>query len=330
MSERLRTRPEHFGFFQAVRLLSRLGPSRVPVGRDGPPARETARFRTRATLEFPASEIHDLTIDPDDPDRPPKLTVAIGGTTGPLGVLPIPDTELLIERVRYKDYALWEFLDLFNHRFLSLFHRAWQKYRFPLVYESGGDDFFIEGLFALIGLGTGGLRERQSVSDDTFLLYAGLVAQRPHSASAIEGILRDYFGVPTATRQFVGQWLDLEPEDRSRLGSRNSRLGVDLVCGDHVWNNQSRFRIVLGPLGFTPFQVFLPRGDGWRPLNDLVRFLVGVEYDFDVQLVLKKEEIPECHLRSGAAAPPMLGWTTWLKSAPSPNDASNLILESMN
>ena len=67
-----------------------------------------------------------------------------------------------------------------------------------------------------------------------------------------------------------------------------------------------------------------------RPLNDLVRFLAGAEYDFDVQLVLKKEEIPECLLASGAAAPPMLGWTTWLKSTPSAEDASNLILESMN
>ena len=225
---------------------------------------------------------------------------------------------------------LWEFLDLFNHRFLSLFHRAWQKYRFPVVYESGGDDPFADGLFALIGVGTAGLRGRLSVSDDALLLYAGLIAQRPHSASAIEGILRDYFGVPVATRQFVGQWLDLEPDDASKLGARNSRLGVDLVCGDHVWNNQSRFRIRLGPLGFTSFRAFLPRGDGWKPLNDFVRFLVGVEYDFDVQLVLKKEEIPECHLKSDAPAPPMLGWTTWLKSAPSPDDASELILESMN
>jgi len=329
LTERLRTRPEHFGFFQAVRLLSRLSPSRARVGHDGPPAQEVARFRTRATLEFPPSEIHDLQPNPD-PDRPPEVTVAIGGTTGPLGVLPIPYTELLMERVRYKDHALWEFLDLFNHRFLSLFHRAWEKYRFPIVHEGGGDDPFTDGLFALVGLGTDGLRGRQSVPDDALLLYAGLIAQRPHSASALEGILRDYFGVPTATRQFVGQWLDLEPEDRSRLGARNSRLGADLVCGDHVWNNQSRFRIRLGPLSFAPFRTFLPRGGAWRPLNDLVRFLAGAEYDFDVQLVLKKEEIPECLLASDAAAPPMLGWTTWLKSAPSTEDASNLILESMN
>ncbi len=330
MTERLRNRPEHFGFFQAVRLLARLSPSRARVGHDGPPALEVARFRTRATLEFPPSEIFDLKPDPADPDRPTEVTVAIGGTTGPLGVLPIPYTELLAERIRYKDFALWEFLDLFNHRFLSLFHRAWQKYRFPIVYESGGDDPFVEGLFALIGLDTNGLRGRQSVPDDALLLYAGLVSQRPHSASALEGILRDYFGVPVATRQFVGQWLDLEPDDRSRLGARNSRLGADLVCGDHVWSNQSRFRIRLGPLDFRSFQLFLPRGSGWKPLNDLVRFLVGVEYDFDVQPVLRKEEIPECHLSSAAAVPPMLGWTSWLGSEPARADASELILESMN
>ncbi len=72
VSERLRTRPEHFGFFQAVRLLARLSPSRVPVGHDGPPARETARFRTRATLEFPPSEIHDLRAIPTIPTVPPR------------------------------------------------------------------------------------------------------------------------------------------------------------------------------------------------------------------------------------------------------------------
>ncbi len=328
MIDRLKTRPERFGFFQAVRLLSRLAPERARVGHDGPPGQEVVRFRTRATLDFPASEVHDLR-DAPEPERPPEMAVAIGGTTGPLGVLPVPYTELLIERIRYKDLALWEFLDVFNHRFLSLFYRAFAKYRFPITYESGGDDPFVDGLFALIGLGTGGMKGRQTVPDDALLVYAGLIAQRPHSASALEGILRDYFTVPVATRPFVGQWLPLEPEDRSRLGARNSRLGADLVCGDRVWDNQSRFRIRLGPLGFAAFRAFLPRGSAWRPLNDLVRFLVGKELDFDVQLVLRKEEIPECRLGAGAV-PPMLGWTTWVKSGPSPEDASNLVLDSLN
>ena len=330
MSERLQNRPEHFGFFQAVRLLGRIAPEKIPVGLDGPPGREVVRFRTGASLEFPPSEICDLKFDPDDSDRPPQMSVAFGGTTGPLGVLPAPYTELLIERIRYKDLALWEFLDLFNHRFISLFFRAWRKYRFPLAYETGGENPFTSGLYALIGLGTEGLRDRQSVSDEALLLYAGLIAQRPHSASALTSILHGYFGVPVEILQLVGQWLELEAGDQSRLGARNSRLGTDFVIGGQVWNNQSRFRVRLGPLRFRQFLLFLPSGSAFRPLNDLLRFLVGLEYDFDVQPVLKKEEIPECHLRSGVSPQPMLGWTTWLKSGPSTQDATQLVLESMN
>jgi type VI secretion system protein ImpH len=330
VSDRLRTDPQHFGFFQAVRLLGRLAPERTPVGNDGPPGREVVRFRTSVSLEFPPSEIRDLRFDLDDPDRPPQMTVSFGGTTGPLGVLPTPYTELLIERVRYKDLALWEFLDLFNHRFLSLFYRAWRKYRFPLSYEAGGQDPFAEGLYALIGLGTEGLRDRQGVPDEVLLLYAGLIAQRPHSASALQCLIRDYFQVPVEILQFVGQWLEMDAADRSRLGTRNSRLGADLVVGAKVWNNQSRFRIRLGRFGFESFLLFLPNGGAFRPLNQLLRFLVGLEYDFDIQPVLKKEEIPQCHLRSDAKAPPMLGWTSWLKSTPSPEDSSGLILEALN
>ena len=328
--QRLYDRPEHFRFFQAVRLLERLDPRRAPVGHDGPPALEAVRFRTRATLEFPPSEIHDLVEDPLDPGRPPQMTVAFGGTTGPLGILPTVYTELVFERARYKDFSLWEFLDLFNHRFVSLFYRAWRKYRFPISYEGGGEDPFTEGLYALIGLGTEGLRDRQLIPDETWLLYAGLVAQRPRSASAVQSIVHDYFGVPVEVLQFVGQWLDLDPADRSRLGAKNSRLGTDLVCGDHVWNNQSRFRLRLGPLRFGEYLRYLPRGDAFAPLREVVRFLAGLEYDVDVQPVLKKEEVPGCRLGGGEGPPPMLGWTTWLQSEPARRDASELVLELLN
>ena len=45
LSEELFDEPYRFDFFQAVRLLERLGPDAAPVGRDGPPAREVVRFR---------------------------------------------------------------------------------------------------------------------------------------------------------------------------------------------------------------------------------------------------------------------------------------------
>src|SRR5258708_37705844 len=101
--KKLLDEPYRFGFFQAVRLLERIYKGHRPVGRDGDILREVIRFRTRATLGFPASEIHDLTWP--DPERynVPEMTVDFMGLTGPLGVLPIHYTEFLMERLRAKD-----------------------------------------------------------------------------------------------------------------------------------------------------------------------------------------------------------------------------------
>jgi type VI secretion system protein ImpH len=319
--------PYRFEFFQAVRLLERIYRDRVPVGRASDPAREVARFRTRVSLMFPPSQIHQLTSESsDDVARPPQMMVAFMGLTGPLGVLPQHYTELLIERTRYKDTALWEFLDLFSHRMISLFYRAWEKYRFAVSYERGEGDRFTEYLFNVVGMGTYGLRNRMSFHDQVLLFYGGLFAQRPRSASAIESILRDYFGVPVAAEQFSGQWLDLDEASLTRLGRANTELGVNTIAGVRVWDSQSKFRLRLGPLKLDEFLAMLPVGSGYRPAAEFTRLLAGLEFDFDVQLVLKKEEVPFCILTTRAKRRPRLGWTSWLKTRPFEQDDSQVIL----
>jgi type VI secretion system protein ImpH len=314
-----------FDFFQAVRLLDRISRGREPVGRDGPPALEVARFRTRVSLDFPASEVHEITL-PEREGDPPRMTIAFLGMTGPLGLLPHCYTELLLDRTRYRDNAFRDFLDLFHHRVISLFYRAWEKYRFPIAYERSGQDAFTEYLFDLIGMGTQGLRGRLALPDQGLLLYAGLIAQRPHSSSAVESILRDYFGVPARIEQFFGQWLPLDAEYRTHVGTANSELGANMVCGERIWNVQSKFRVRLGPLSLRQFRAFLPPGASFAPLTDLARFLVGAEFDFDVQLVLKADDVPDCQLETGKDTPPMLGWTTWLKTKDLTRDASEVVL----
>ncbi len=318
-----------FEFFQAVRLLQRMSPSLQPVGASGPPVAEIVRFRTLPSLGFPPSQIHEVR-DGVRPDAPPEMTVAFFGLTGPLGLLPHPYTELLLDRVRHQDSTLWDFLDLFNHRLISLFYRAWEKYRFPISYERNRKDPFTEYLFDLIGMGTAGLKGRTSVPDQGLLLFAGLIAQKPHSASASESILRGYFGVEVAIEQYRGQWIALDEEYRTRLGAANSALGVDVVCGERVWNVQSNFRVRLGPLRFQQYMSFLPSGPSFRPLGDLTRFLAGQELDFDVQPVLKAAEVPPCRLGSDVEVPPMLGWTTWLKTRDLAEDASQVVLSVAN
>jgi type VI secretion system protein ImpH len=318
--------PYRFEFFQAVRLLERIAPERHAVGRYSEPAGEAVRFRTRTSLGFAPSQIHKLSRTSEDENAPSQMMVAFMGLAGRAGVLPHHYTEMLIERSRYKDTALAEFFDLFNHRMISLFYRAWEKYRFPVAYERGAEDRFTEFLFDIIGMGTRGLRKRQSFADEILLFYGGLFAARPHSASAMEAVLGDYFGATAHVAQFSGQWLKLDDESLTRLGTANAALGVTTVAGTRVWDVQSKFELQFGPLTFKEFTGFLPTGSAFKPAAELTRLLAGQEFDFAMRLTLKADEVPGCVLTTRAKRAPRLGWTTWLKTSPFPEDDSQVVL----
>jgi type VI secretion system protein ImpH len=321
--------PYRFDFFQAVRLLERIDRRRFPIGRYGEPANEAVRFRTRVSLGFPPSQIFDLQETDEGESTPPEMMVAFMGLTGPAGVLPHHYTELLVERTRYKDTAAWDFLDLFNHRMISLFYRAWEKYRFAVAYERG-EDRFTEFLFDIVGMGTRGLRGRQSFKDEAMLFYGGLFAQRPHSASAMAAVLSDYFGVGSTVDQFPGQWLKLDEESLTRLGGASAELGVTTVAGTRVWDVQSKFQLRFGPLTYAEFVAFLPTGSAFKPAADLTRLIAGQEFDFDIRLTIKAEEVPACVLTTKSKRSASLGWTTWLKSKPFSEDDSQVVLSVLN
>lgn len=330
----LQDEPYRFEFFQAVRLLERLMPERLPVGRvtdEGQvinPGREVARFRTTVSLAFPPSQVQGLEqAEEGEGDRQPRMEVAFMGLTGPLGVLPNHYTELLIDRLRAGDRAMYDFLDLFNHRLISFFYRAWEKYRFPVAYERRpNDDQFTSFLFSIIGLSTRGLLRRMSLRDEGLLCYGGLIAQRPHSAIAFEAIVGDYFGAKASMIQFAGQWLPLDADSVSKLGVANNVLGVSAVAGARVWDAQSKFRMKIGPVGYKQFAAFLPTGSAFKPMMEIIKLLAGPEFDFDVQLVLKAEEAPGTVLTTRARRRPMLRWNTWLKSRPFERDDEQVVL----
>ncbi len=298
------------------------------VGREAMPHEEVVRFRSRVTLDFPPSEIHEFGEEFDDYYEREKLEMFINfmGVIGVSGVMPTHYTELAMNRIRYGDTALWAFTDIFTHRAVSMFFRAWEKYRFPVAYERG-DDAFTSYLFDFVGLGTKGLRGRMYVEDESFLPYSGLIIQKPHSATALAQIIADYFKINAKIEQFFGQWIDLDKESITNLARANSSLGFDAIIGTRIWDQQSKFRLILGALSFKEFQAFLPNGTGHKPLKSIIRFMVNLEFDFDVQLILKKEEVPGCILTTRAKRRPMLGWTSWLKSKPFETDADQVVLQ---
>ncbi|HUS06614.1 MAG TPA: type VI secretion system baseplate subunit TssG [Bryobacteraceae bacterium] len=319
----LREDPWHFQFFQAVRLVQRVLTEREPVGRFVPPSKEIVRFGAHPGMSFPASQIQGLDWKPG---AQPVMLVNFMGLTGPMGILPLYYTELLMERVRAKDRTLLAFLDLFNHRMISLFYQAWEKYRFTIAYERGERDRFSHHLLDLIGLGTRGLARRQAVADDSLLFYSGLFSLHARSAVSLQQILADYFDVPVEVEQFMGAWHSLDPADQCEFQWGNSyseQLGLGAVVGDEIWDQQSGIRLRLGPLTAQQYADFLPQGSAYEPLRAITKFFSGGELDFEVQLILKREEVPACELGD---ASPRLGWSTWVKSVAMTRDPSDTIL----
>jgi type VI secretion system protein ImpH len=315
LQQELTNHPGRFDFFQAVRLLHRLLADREAVGTFAAPQREVVRFTVNNFLGFPPSQIHELNWTEH---AAPRMSINFFGLTGPMGVLPHRYTELIRERNRSKDRTLQDFFDFFNHRLISLFYRAWEKYRFYVGYERNREDRLSRCLLSLVGLGLPALEARQQpVRDETFLFYSGLFSLQPRSAVACEQILAEYFDVPVEIEQFVGAWRTLEDTDQCRLRESvpySDQLGFGAVIGEEVWDRQSRVRIRLGPLSARQYRSFLPNGNAWEALRTLTRFFGGGEIEFEIQLILREAEVPSCTLGATDADAPLLGWLSWVKS----------------
>ena len=335
LTTRLQEQPHLFDFFQAVRLLEWVNHEqaqtqpkrkRFAIGHDKPQHREVTYFSALPSLQFPASEIAKLVWRPsrDNVELPPQMLVTFMGLTGPAGAMPVHYTRELLNRIHLKDRVLKEFFDLFNHRSISFYFRAWEKYRFYMGYERSrrektGDDTFTVALKSLAGLGTKGLKQRTTVSDDVYTYYAGHFSHHPRNAIGLQQILTDYFDMRIKVKAFNGDFVNLPREQQTRLpfsdgeGWQFNRLGHNTTLSSRAYNSQQRFRISVGPITQEQFNEFLPGTSALQVLKDIVRMYVGPEMSFDVQLVLQSEENVGTNLYEDTLhEPSRLGWNTWL------------------
>ena len=317
LDEALVEKAWRFSFFQLVRLLERHAKPAARLGGRGPASDEAVRLRPEASLGFPASDVAGLKLIRAPGKTAPRYQI----TTGFLGLYgstsPLPSY--------YSEDILWadpdnnrvrDFLDIFHHRLISLFYRCWCKYRYHIEFEHGKDDPFTPRLFALIGLGTPALGEAAGVPQpERFIHFAGLFHQQPHSASALENILSDYFDdLPVQVDQCTGSWIPISPAQRVSLGQNNCRLGEDCTIGSCVFGRRGSFRIVIGRVTYEQLLKFLPDQQNHRTLRSIAEFFVNDRLEFDV--AVRASCWPRSQLLSQGPPRAMsrLGWTSWLFS----------------
>lgn len=303
----LQSQPHGYSLFAALRLLEQAFADRPRLGESRKAADDAVRLGQAPHLSFAPCDIAQVE---NGEDGAVLLEQFAFGLFGPNGALPLHLTELAYERRRHKDDAtVVDFLNLFQHRLISLFYRAWAESEPTASLDRPDDDRFRSYIGALIGMAPDSARDADAVPDYAKLCRAGLFAAQPRSAEGLEAVLADYFNVAVEVRQFVGSWLEIPDELRCRLGDGGAAvLGSNATLGAATWQCQHKFEIVLGPLPHAEFKNFLPGASGLRELRALVRLYTNDEWEWQVRLLLRDVEIPGACL--DGASP--LGWTSWL------------------
>lgn len=314
----LEREPWSHDFFALMRRIESLTPQMPRLGRAQRPTQEPLRLGQVAELDFAPAAIASFTRTGPTKGR---LGVRFFGMLGSHGPLPLHLTEYIRERRhQHSDPTLERFLDIFHHRMLSLFYRAWAQAQPPVQLDRPADDRYAAWLGATFGLGPG-TDQRDSIPDAAKRFFAGHIGSRSRHPEALTKVLRQYFGIPVALQSHVAHWMPVHIEDRSRLGFAANRierrgqgfglgaqLGRSANAGSKVYDRQFKFRVALGPMSLQTYQSFLPGGRAWIELRDWIKLLSGGDQLWDVQLGLREAEVPAPRLGKHIR----LGLTAWV------------------
>ena len=319
--QRLGERPYDFDLFAALRRIESLHPQNPRLGHSQRPQQDPIRLGQAPSTSFAPATLAGL----DERRAAAKLRIFSFGLFGPNGPLPLALTEYAMERANHHgDETLSAFADIFHHRLIQLFYRAWASAQSTVSLDRDQDDSFTRHVASLVHHGLESQRERDSVPDHARWNHAGHLVRQVRNAEGLERILANFFRMPARIEEFARHWLPLPDDQRTRLGgTSNAQLGVDAVAGQAVPDRQHRFRIRLGAMGLADYENLLPTGRGHRQLLDWARSYIGIEYAWDVRLVLRAAEVPRVSLGGGTR----LGWTSWLGASAATQDRDDLVLD---
>lgn len=309
--------PHLHDFFHALRRLEAAHPEKPRLGTARRPADEPVRLGQAADLSFAASSISSVQLN--SRLGKPRIEVRFLGLFGPNGPLPLHLTAYARERMIHKgDETFARFADLFHHRLLLLFYRAWAQAQPTVSHDRPREDRFADYVGSLLGVGGAEWRGRDAAPDHARLAFAGLLSRQVRHADGLANLLGAFLGRPVRVEHFVGRWMALPQAERTRIGRAGARgrqptarLGSSAVLGGAVFDRQHHFRIHIGALALPEFESLLPVGAALPAVQALVRQYAGVEFGWDLRLELAEGQRPACRPgRSGR-----LGWTTWLGRA---------------
>jgi type VI secretion system protein ImpH len=317
----LKKSPETHHIFVALRAIESAFPDAPRLGESRRPNQDRMRFAQEAELSFPPSTISY--IEDGKNGKPPTLVSRFFGFFGPHGPLPLHLTEFARDRQRnHRDRTFVDFANMFTHRLFTLLYRAWRSGQPAPSFDRGSNDLIQGKVAAIAGYYGDKFVDQDDFPDIAKRYFAGLLAQGPKNAEGLIAILSAFFDAEFEIEEFVGSWLELEPDDRWSLGA-SGNLGQTTSIGTQVWTRGAKFRIKVGPLTMDQYRRLLPGMPSQRRMAAIVRAYVGMALDWDVNLILKAEEVPNAIMGESV----QLGHIGWMGSDERTKNADELYLE---
>ncbi|GGE62093.1 type VI secretion protein [Streptosporangium jomthongense] len=297
-----------YSFFQLVDLIHRHHGDDLEGGRDEQPRQERIRFSAAAGLGFPGSDVVSA-LSPEHEHAPYQMEVSFLGLHGSQSPLPGYYLEDLAWEAGQDLGIRRHFLDFFNHRLVTLFHRSWRKYRYYVRFRPGASDGFSNLIYALIGLGDSRLREATPVNWSKMLAYSGLMAGRSRSPEVVSGIVGHCFDLDDVSiEQWVLRKVAIGEDQQTRLGRSNATLGNDTLVGSQVRDRSGKFILRIRNLSRQRFADFLPNGQDHQRLLKLVEFATREQLAYDLELQMRTQDIRPMQMGQEIR----LGWNSFV------------------
>jgi type VI secretion system protein ImpH len=298
---------KQYDFYAVMRLLE--SQSQTRFGTTKTPEKDPILLGQTVHMHFAPSSIDKLRKT----NKSSWLDVFFFGLTGPNGPLPTHLTERIFKQQKeQRDTTTVDFLNIFHHRLLSLYYRAWANKDPIIQYDLHEKDTFRTYIGCLAGYGLPALKDRDSLPDHAKLKFTAFLGGKTRHISGLTKLIESIFGIKAKIKEFSGEWLTIPTQHRCILKEKHyaKRLGQSTTLGKYSWQCQYKFKVTLGPLDLQTYESFLPNTHKIKQLNDAIRNYVGIEFDWEIIPTLQQSQVPSLKLGQYG----QLGWTSWLNN----------------
>ena len=310
MIDELIKHPTEFNFYQAMRLL-------IPTDRIGVSELERIDHSLELTCDagdqFHANDISEVSYN----NQKANVNVATFGLSGPLGPLPQQHSEWIYAEARAGASELKDFLNLFEHRFISLLYLIKQRSQMGLHQGDRSLSPVYRYLSELSGLPLkSDFKNSPSEQYKLLLPFAGLLIGGKTSAASVSNILSTLLNTSVKINSMQGAFITVDKAHQARLSSGLSssslpqRLGDSVALGSRVWDQQNAIEIEIGPVDYQIANGWIPGEEEYDQLVDLLRYTTNAQWVLHTVIDVQESSIPKSFFSNEMR----LGFNSWIKT----------------